>query len=164
MDLIIESLHKVNEAFSHMDRDTMEEEIGDYMRKSKENFNKVCDYIDNELEKPNKGISQLNKREIEYIYAEFIESLDESTARDSNFIEEIEKCTTEKQVRKVLSKYKVKIVRDDSEELGSFSVWISDYERIYKPYKRKNMVYQKHKKVDMTYSGVPTFFGTDSYF
>lgn len=75
-----------------------------------------------------------------------------------NFENEINNCTTTKQVQKVLKKYGRKIIVDQTEDFGVFNVWISETERIYKPYKSKHMKYQKWKKVQFVYSGIPTFF------
>lgn len=77
---------------------------------------------------------------------------------------QIEKCTTKKQVLEILKKNHIPIVKDTSDEVGSFSIWIDEVTRIYKPYKRKQMVVQVWKKIKMEYSGVPVFFATDSYF
>lgn len=71
---------------------------------------------------------------------------------------EIELCRTPKQVYNVLKKYGRKIQRDDSDDVGTFSIWIDDVTRIYKPHKRKTMSFQKWQKVQIKYSGVPTFF------
>ena len=70
---------------------------------------------------------------------------------------QIEKCKTKKQVMKVLDKYNIPIIRDNSEEVGCFSIWIDEYTRIYKPLHR-NMTVQKWRKVNMEYSGIPVFF------
>ena len=83
---------------------------------------------------------------------------------NKNLKEKIEKCTTGKQVKNILAKNNIAISRDDSAEMNSFSVWIDDTTRIYKPYKGKYMIVQEWKKIDVYYSGIPTFFGTDSYF
>ena len=70
----------------------------------------------------------------------------------------IEQCKTRKQVMEILKQNNIKIVRDDSDDVGSFSVWIDEFTRIYKPIHR-NMKVQTWRKVDMNYSGVPVFFG-----
>lgn len=71
---------------------------------------------------------------------------------------EIEKCRTKKQVMEILRKNRINVIRDTSDEVGCFSVWVDDTIRIYKP-KGRNMTVQKWKKVDMSYSGTPVFFG-----
>lgn len=72
---------------------------------------------------------------------------------------EIEKCKTPKQVYAVLAKDGITIWRDDSDEIGTFSIWLDDTTRIYKPHNRKTMIYQTWKKININYSGIPTFFG-----
>ena len=49
---------------------------------------------------------------------------------DKKLIEKIEKCTTERMVRRVLIENKIRIIRDDTEEMGRFSVWIDSTTRI----------------------------------
>ena len=71
---------------------------------------------------------------------------------------QIEKCKTKKQVMEILRKNHIDILRDNSEEVGSFSIWIDEFTRIYKPFHR-NMKVQTWRKMDMNYSGVPVFFG-----
>ena len=75
---------------------------------------------------------------------------------------EIESCRTPGQVRKVLARHNLKVVKDTSPEVGTFSVWIDDTTRIYKSGKR--FIVQKWRPVTLNYSGTPTFFATDSYF
>lgn len=75
-----------------------------------------------------------------------------------NFKAEIENCRTAKQVDKILCKYGRRIIKDDSEEIGAYSVWISETERIYKPIRSKTMTYQLWNRIKMEYSGIPTFF------
>lgn len=77
--------------------------------------------------------------------------------------EQIEQCKTKRQVMEILKKNNIQVVRDNSDEVGCFSVWLDDFTRIYKPV-RGNMKVQKWRKVDMNYSGVPTFFSNNSYF
>ena len=77
--------------------------------------------------------------------------------------EQIEQCKTKRQVMEILKKNNIQVVRDNSDEVGCFSVWLDDFTRIYKPF-RGNMKVQKWRKVDMNYSGVPTFFSNNSYF
>ena len=71
---------------------------------------------------------------------------------------QIEKCKTKKQVMDILEENNISIVRDNSDEVGCFSIWIDEFTRIYKPL-RQNMKVQKWRKVDVNYSGVPVFFG-----
>lgn len=83
--------------------------------------------------------------------------------------EEIEACKTEKQLKEVLNKYDIKVVRDDSEEFGTVSVWIDENTRIYKPYRRKGtpepfMKVQKWQRIEAKYSGAPMFSNNPSMF
>lgn len=77
--------------------------------------------------------------------------------------DQIERCKTKKQVMEILKKNDIRVIRDNSDEVGCFSIWIDELTRIYKPVKR-NMKVQSWKKINMNYSGVPTFFQNDSYF
>ena len=70
----------------------------------------------------------------------------------------IESCKTKKQVMEILKRNNIKIIRDNSDEVGCFSVWIDELTRIYKPMHR-NMKVQTWKIISMSYSGVPVFFG-----
>ena len=72
------------------DIDFYADEISHFMNKSKANYNAVCDYIDNELRQPNKGIGELNLRALKELYMVFIEqndsyneSLNESKSSES---------------------------------------------------------------------------------
>jgi len=76
----------------------------------------------------------------------------------------IEKCTTPKQVKKILDAYNIQIVKDNTEDHGAFSIWVDELTRIYKPHKSKYMKVQRWYKTKMEYSGIPTFFPTESYF
>ena len=76
-----------------------------------------------------------------------------------NLKAKINQCRTKAQVLKVLKENDLQIIRDDSEEVGCFSVWIDDLTRIYKPHKREFMKLQKWQKVKLQYSGIPVFFG-----
>ena len=70
----------------------------------------------------------------------------------------VEACKTSTQVKKELKRYGKQIMRDDSKEVGCFSIWIDKTTRIYKPTSRSNMVLQGWKPVVMEYSGIPTYF------
>lgn len=88
---------------------------------------------------------------------------------DAKLKEKIERCTTEKHVRRVLMENKIRIIRDDTEDIGCFSVWIDDITRIYQPHKRAGRpAYMKVQKWQRggkyTYSGAPMFSARDSYF
>ena len=88
---------------------------------------------------------------------------------DTKLKEKIERCTTERQCRKVLAENGIQISRDDTEEMGRFSVWIDSTTRIYHPYKRAGRpAYMKVQKWQrggkMTYSGAPMFSARNSYF
>ena len=69
-------------------------------------------------------------------------------------------CKTDKQALKAIKDNGFKVVKDDSIEIGSFSVWLDDTTRIYKPYKRKEYILQKWQRWQVKYSGIPTFFST----
>ena len=75
-----------------------------------------------------------------------------------NFIIAIERCETSKQVYDLLDANLIRVVRNDSDDVGCFSIWLDDSTRIYKPYKSKTMKVQNWTKVDMEYSGTPVFF------
>ena len=70
---------------------------------------------------------------------------------DAKLKEKIEKCTTERQVRRVLAENGIRIVRDNTWEYPEkprFDVWIDELTRIYHPYRRAgerkvHMVVQK---------------------
>jgi hypothetical protein len=68
-------------------------------------------------------------------------------------------CKTDKQALKAIKDNGFKVVKDDSIELGSFSVWLDDTTRIYKTL-RKEYILQKWERVQVKYSGIPTFFST----
>jgi hypothetical protein len=74
----------------------------------------------------------------------------------NQFRSRIENCKTPNQVLKLLEHYEIPIIRDTTDEIGRFSVWIADDFRIYQNY-TKQMICQKWQEVDMTYSGVPTY-------
>lgn len=83
---------------------------------------------------------------------------------DAKLKEKIEKCTTEKQVRRILVANGIRIIRETTSDVGCFSVWIDQFTRIYKPHKRKFMSVQVWRPVDMTYSGAPMFSARNSFF
>lgn len=70
----------------------------------------------------------------------------------------IENCKTKKQVLQAIKKAGYTIVRDTSNEVGAFSVWLNDTTRIYKS--SRGYVLQGWQKVELKYSGIPTFFAT----
>lgn len=72
--------------------------------------------------------------------------------------QQIESCKTKKQVMEILKRNNIKIIRDNSDEVGCFSVWIDELTRIYKPMHR-NMKVQTWRTISMSYSGVTVFFG-----
>lgn len=71
----------------------------------------------------------------------------------------VDSCKTGNQALKALAKNGVKVIRDNSAEVGCFSVWVSDTLRIYKPVGAKCVRVQEFRRVEMNYSGVPTYFG-----
>ena len=77
---------------------------------------------------------------------------------DDNLKALIEQCTTKKQAMKILKENHIDIIKDDSEEVGGFSVWIDELTRIYKPVRGKMKV-QRWYKTEFKYSGIPVFFG-----
>ena len=79
---------------------------------------------------------------------------------DEALKEKIERCKTEKQVRKILTENNIPIIRENTNEVGCFSVWIDEFTRIYKPCSSKTMKVQRWEKVEIKYSGIPTFFST----
>ena len=83
---------------------------------------------------------------------------------DAKLKAKIEKCTTGKQVMRILTANGIRIVRETTNEVGCFSVWIDRFTRIYKPHRRKFMAVQVWRPVDMTYSGAPMFSARDSFF
>lgn len=83
---------------------------------------------------------------------------------DAKLKEKIEKCTTGKQVKRILAAYGVPIIRETTHEVGCFSIWLDDLTRIYKPYRRRFMKVQKWQRVSMMYSGAPMFTSRNSYF
>ena len=83
---------------------------------------------------------------------------------DAKLKAKIEKCTTGKQVMRILTANGIRIVRETTSEVGCFSVWIDQFTRIYKPHRRKFMAVQVWRPVDMTYSGASMFSARNSYF
>ena len=75
------------------------------------------------------------------------------------FKNEVEACKTRTELMKVLKKYKREVIRDNSKEVGCFSIWIDDTTRIYQCKRGQRMTLQTWKRVKMEYSGIPTFFG-----
>jgi hypothetical protein len=73
---------------------------------------------------------------------------------------DVEKCRNRAEVEKVIKKYGFTIQRDDSQEVGCFSVWLGDTIRIYKPSHGKKMIFQRWAKTSFKYSGIPVFFGS----
>lgn len=68
----------------------------------------------------------------------------------------IEGCKTGNQVMALLQKNHIQIVRNDTAEVGTFSVWLDDVTRIYKPI-RQPMRVQTWQKITANYSGIPTY-------
>lgn len=81
-----------------------------------------------------------------------------------NLKKALESCRTDKAARETIKKYGYKIIKDNTKELNSFSVWIDETTRIYKPHREKRYILQKWQKIKIQYSGTPTFFSTNSYF
>ena len=72
-----DEISKINESLTedYLDPyiDELAEPLSRYMQMSSKHFNAVCDYIDDKLGKPGRGLSQLNKRDLETLYSVFIE-------------------------------------------------------------------------------------------
>ena len=64
--------------------DELAEPLSKYMQMSSKHFNAVCDYIDDELRKPGKGLSELSKRDLETLYSVFIEQDNDSYLESLN--------------------------------------------------------------------------------
>ena len=77
-----------------------------------------------------------------------------------NLQELLRTCKTDKQAREIIKRTGLTIIKDDTEDIGGFSVWVDDYTRIYKTHMTKEYIVQTWHKVSMTYSGIPTFFAT----
>ena len=75
----------------------------------------------------------------------------------------VKTCTTDSQVLKLIKKLGFRVVKDTSGDCNVFSIWLDEDIRIYK-YRPKCYKLQKWQHVNVTYSGIPTFFATDSYF
>lgn len=75
------------------------------------------------------------------------------------FEKAVSDCKTRNQVMKALEKYGKRIMKDDSDEVGCFSIWLDNTTRIYKGIGRSTMTLQKWHKVNMEYSGIPVYFG-----
>lgn len=75
-------LEGVNEALNedYLDPyiDELAEPLSKYMQMSSKHLNAVCDYIDDELRKPGRGLSELSKRDLETLYSVFIEQSEDS--------------------------------------------------------------------------------------
>lgn len=71
----------------------------------------------------------------------------------------LSKCKTDKQAIKAIHDAGYAIIRDDTAEMGCFSVWLDELTRVYKN-PRKDYIFQKWQRVKLKYSGIPTFFST----
>lgn len=72
-------------------------------------------------------------------------------------------CKTDNQVLKAVAAAGYTVKKDDSQDIGFFSIWLSDTLRIYKR-RKQEYILQQWEKVSIEYSGIPTFFATNSYF
>lgn len=72
----------------------------------------------------------------------------------------IEACRKKAELEKVLNRSGLRIIKDDSKDVGCTSVWVDEKTRIYRPIHSKTMIVQAWKKEKMEYSGTPVFFGT----
>lgn len=83
---------------------------------------------------------------------------------DEKLIEKIENCTTGSQVKRILTARGIPIVKETTQDVGCFSIWLDDLTRIYKPYQRHFMKVQKWQRVNLEYSGAPMFSARNSFF
>lgn len=86
--------------------------------------------------------------------------------KEQKLIELLSECKTDTQARKAIKAAGYRIIRETTNDMPdkSFSVWLTDTLRVYKRYKRKEYILQHWKKIKYEYSGIPTFFATNSYF
>ena len=77
-----------------------------------------------------------------------------------NMVKAIESCNTSKQVYDLLDINCFKVARNDSADVGCFSIWLDETTRIYKPCNSRTMMVQNWSKVNMEYSGIPVYFGS----
>ena len=77
-----------------------------------------------------------------------------------NMVKQIEACKTGRQVYDLLDVNCFKVFRNDSDEVGCFSVWLDETTRIYKPCNSRTMKVQNYRKIKMEYSGIPVYFGS----
>ena len=75
----------------------------------------------------------------------------------------ISECKTDKQILKVLDKSKVKYTNDTLDS-NYFNLHLSNGMRIYKTPRKEYVVQNPMQKVKLEYSGIPTFFATNSIF
>ena len=76
--LLRDKNESLNEDYLDPYIDELAEPLSKYMQMSSKHFNAVCDYIDDELRKPGRGLSELSKRDLETLYSVFIEQSDDS--------------------------------------------------------------------------------------
>lgn len=76
----------------------------------------------------------------------------------------ISKCKTDKQILETLKQNNI-VFENVTSEYGYFNIRISQYEGYLRICKnKKEYMIQNFSKVKMVYSGIPTFFGTNSNF
>ena len=75
----------------------------------------------------------------------------------------IKGCKTDIQILKTLDKSKVKYT-NDTDESNYFNLHLSNGMRIYKTLRKEYVVQNPMQKVKLEYSGIPTFFATNSVF
>ena len=75
----------------------------------------------------------------------------------------IKGCKTDIQILKTLDKSKVKYT-NDTDESNYFNLHLSNGMRIYKTPRKEYVVQNPMQKVKLEYSGIPTFFATNSVF
>lgn len=73
------------------------------------------------------------------------------------------KCKTDKQILKALDSEKVKYT-NDTVDSNYFNLHLSNGMRIYKTPRKEYIVQNPMQKVKLEYSGIPTFFSTNSIF
>lgn len=69
--------------------------------------------------------------------------------------QDLKDCHTSRQVVQAIYRNGFSIYKDDSEEIGSFSVWLTETLRVYRS--SRGYVIQTWQPVKMNYSGAPMY-------
>lgn len=83
---------------------------------------------------------------------------------EKKLLEALAKCKTDKQTLKAIAASGYTIERNDTNEVGSFSVWLDSLTRVYKTHITKEYKLQHWQPVTIEYSGAPMFSSNPSYF